>query len=69
MHIWRQSDSFAMAMGYYHNGMDFFKPMTYNLTYSKEGYAASEFPIMYYLSAWCYRWFGPHVGILRLLNV
>lgn len=68
-HYWRQSDSFAMAMGYYHNGMDFFKPMTYNLTYSKEGYAASEFPIMYYLSAWCYRWFGPHVGILRLLNV
>lgn len=66
-HQWRQSDGASMALNYYQNGMDFFKPQFHHLL-SGNGYCVSEFPGLYYLVAVLYHWFGQEEGIFRLLS-
>jgi hypothetical protein len=50
IHEWAQADRLALAMNFYDNGMNFFKPSTYSL-YSINGITGVEFPIQSYLSA------------------
>lgn len=67
-HSWRQTDSVSFIQNYYNNGMDFFNLKIHHVA-SGEGYgAASEFPILYYISAGFWNIFGPHDGILRIID-
>ena len=68
IHFWRQTDSLSFAANYFKNGFDFFHPQVFNLQ-STDGKGASEFPILYYLTAILYRIFNEHEFILRLITV
>jgi len=69
-HQWRQSDSASIALNYYRDGLNFFKPRVHYVM-GGEGYVtgAGEAPIFYYIVALFYKVFGPHDGIFRLLSV
>ena len=69
-HQWRQSDSASIAMNYYQDGMDFFKPRTHYVM-GGEGFVTGvgEAPIFYYLVGIFYKVFGAHDGIFRLLSL
>lgn len=68
VHMWRQSDCASYTLNYYQNDITFFTPQTHTQT-GKNGFAASEFPIIYYFTAQLYKVFGPHEFILRLVNL
>lgn len=50
IHTWRQSDSAAQFRNYYQNNTAFWTPQMMNLT-GREGIAAAEFPLTYYVAA------------------
>jgi hypothetical protein len=67
LHHWRQTECTSLALNYYQNGMNFFKPEIhlhiaddYN-----SGYTVGEFPIIYYIVANLYHLFGFHESIFR----
>jgi hypothetical protein len=72
VHNWRQCDGASLALSYYQNGMQFFKPQTHGL-YSDgftTGYTApSEIPVLYFFVAVLYKIFGYHEFIFRLVNL
>ena len=71
VHKWRQSDCASIALNYYQDGMDFFRPETHNLTSDggTSGKACpSELPLLYYTVAILYKVFGVHEWIFRALN-
>lgn len=68
IHFIRQTDSLSFVTGYYKFGMNFFEPKGLNLE-SINGRGASEFPILYYLTALIYFVVGKHEFILRLINI
>lgn len=53
LHQWRQTDCLSIALNYYQDGMNFFKPEVHNLFSDKwtTGYSAGEFPGIYFLVA------------------
>ena len=69
-HQWRQADSASLALNYYQDGLNFFKPRMHFIM-GGEGYVtgAGEAPIFYYVVAVFYKIFGPHEGIFRLLSL
>ncbi|MFT5167425.1 MAG: hypothetical protein ACI8P3_002663 [Saprospiraceae bacterium] len=69
-HQWRQADSASLALNYYQDGLDFFKPRMHHVM-GGEGYVtgAGEAPIFYYVVGLCYKVFGPYEGIFRLLSL
>jgi hypothetical protein len=50
VHEWAQADRLALAIKFYDNGMNFFKPATYSM-FSEQGVTGVEFPIQAYLAA------------------
>lgn len=68
VHQWRQSDSASEALNYAQNDIYFFTPQMHSQT-GKNGYSASEFPIIYYAVAQLYKWFGFHEYIFKLVNL
>ncbi len=68
IHFIRQTDGLSFVSNYYKNGFHFFEPQVFNLQ-STDGKAASEFPILYYLTALSYLLFGEHEFMLRLLTL
>jgi hypothetical protein len=71
VHRWRQTDSASIALNYYMHGMKFFRPETHSLSSdgNKTGYAAGEFPLLYYSVAALYKIFGPHDAVFRIFNM
>lgn len=69
-HQWRQSDSASIALNYYNDGLNFFKPRTHYVM-GGEGYVTGpgEAPLFYYLVALFYKLFGPYEGIFRTLSL
>ncbi len=69
-HQWRQADTASLVMNYYQDGLNFFKPRMHFIM-GGEGFVtgAGEAPIFYYAAALCYKVFGPHDGIYRLLSL
>ncbi len=67
VHQWRQADGASQAINYYQHDISFWTPQTHNLD-GKNGFAASEFPLIYWVAGWLYRVFGPHDGIVRCLT-
>lgn len=50
VHFWAQADRYSVALNYYDNGLNFFKPQTNYLEFS-EGATGIEFPAIQYISA------------------
>ena len=50
IHSWTQSDRYALALGFLHNGFDFFHPATFNLQ-TINGITRVDFPINEYIVA------------------
>src|SRR5690606_15954491 len=70
IHAWAQADRLALAIGFYDNGMNFFKPRTYNQN-SIDGITGVEFPLPAYLAALAGKIFGrDHISMLfRLISI
>jgi hypothetical protein len=72
VHSWRQCDGASLALNYYQEGMQFFRPRTHGL-YSDHyttGYTSpSEIPILYFFVAFLYKVFGYHEYIFRATNL
>jgi hypothetical protein len=70
LHDWAQADRLSLAMNFYDNGMDFFKPATHNLA-STGGITGVEFPVQSYLAAVLAKLFGrDHISpLFKLLNI
>lgn len=66
LHNWRQADGASIARCYYENDMRFFQPKVHHVL-GGDNAAVGEFPILYYIAAGLYHFFGPHDVILRLL--
>lgn len=66
-HFWRQTDSGSFVTYYYNHGMNFFNTGTYNLK-PLEGRAASEFPILYYITAALWHVFGRSEATLKIID-
>lgn len=64
IHGWTQSDRLALAYGYLDNGLNFFKPQTYNLE-TREGVTGVDFPIHEYIVAALMQLFGREPGVFR----
>ena len=71
IHVWRQTDCTSIALNYYQNDMNFFKPQIHALVSDNKttGYAVGEFPIIYYFTAIAYHIFGPNDIILKIINL
>jgi len=66
-HSFRQAETLSTAEAFYRNGIDILHPATIY-----EGYPGTfvlELPLFQALVASLYRAFGPHIEILRLLNI
>ncbi len=66
-HFIRQTDCLAFVKGYTFNQYSFFKPAILNIT-SINGNAASEFPIIYYITALFSNSLLPPYILLRIIN-
>jgi hypothetical protein len=68
VHQWRQTDCASQALNYYQNRAPFITPQEHNLT-AKDGYSASEFPVIYATVAMLYRLTGPQERTFRYLQL
>ncbi|MEZ4771712.1 MAG: glycosyltransferase family 39 protein [Bacteroidia bacterium] len=68
-HHWRQTDCASFAWNYYNGNGNLFTPAMNNVLSNGKGQAVAEFPVIYWVSGMLYRLFGPHVFILRLINI
>lgn len=66
--LWRQADCYTIAINYYQNGFHFFKPQVHFL-FDQNGYAAGEFPLIYFVSALLFKVFGVHYFLFKGLNL
>lgn len=69
IHVWRQTDSLTIVQNYYYDGQSFFEPRNSDFRYDAYDITLTEFPIYYYISAWCWKFFGESYFILRLLHL
>ena len=69
IHYWRQSDCLAFAGNYYQQDLSLIKPEIYWLGNTSNGAAASEFPVLYYLTAKIWNITGQNDKVLRLINI
>jgi hypothetical protein len=66
--LWRQADCYSIALNYYQNGYKFFHPQVHFL-FTQNGYAAGEFPLIYFISAILFKLFGVHYFLFKGLNL
>lgn len=67
IHVARQTDSYAFSLYYYLTGNDLFHPGNLNLE-SVKGQCASEFPIVYFITAFLYKYFGFSYLFLKTIS-
>ncbi|MCU0825326.1 MAG: hypothetical protein MUF77_11875 [Leptospira sp.] len=67
IHFIRQSDSLSFVLNYLFFGDDFLKPTNFNLI-SEQGKAASEFPLIYFISAKLSAIWHQPAAILRVIH-
>jgi 4-amino-4-deoxy-L-arabinose transferase-like glycosyltransferase len=65
---WRQSDVAAIARNYFQTGFHFAYPQI-DWAGNAAGFVGTEFPILPFLAALCYKFFGVHESIGRLETV
>ncbi len=69
IHAWRQSDSYAIALSYFHENNSLLEPHLLYIGENGDRQAISEFPILYYLTAKIWKLTGVNPAVLRLLNL
>lgn len=68
VHMWRQSDAASQTLNFYQNNLPFWQPQVHSRV-SDDGFAASEFPILYWTVGKLYHVFGPkQIWLLRALS-
>lgn len=65
---WRQSDVGAIARNYYEGGFHFAYPQI-DWAGDQPGYVGTEFPLLPFVAAFCYKWSGVHEWIGRVQAV
>jgi hypothetical protein len=65
---WRQGDVASIARNYLHNGFDFAHPQI-DWAGGEPGYVGTEFPVLPFTAAICYKFLGTHEWIGRLQSV
>jgi 4-amino-4-deoxy-L-arabinose transferase-like glycosyltransferase len=65
---WRQSDVAAIARNYFENGFHFSRPQI-DWAGGEAGFVGTEFPILPFVAALLYNFFGPHEWIGRVLTI
>jgi len=65
---WRQSDVAAIARNYFQGGFHFARPQI-DWAGDQPGYVGTEFPILPFLAAICYKIFGVHEWVGRVQSV
>ena len=65
---WRQSDVATIARNYFQGGFHFAKPQI-DWAGDQPGYVGTEFPILPFIAAFCYKVFGVHAWIGRIQAV
>ncbi len=68
VHQWRQTDCASQARNYDKHDLPLLQPQMHSQL-GKEGYAASEFPIIYYIVGKEYAAFGYHEYLFRITNL
>ena len=68
VHQWRQADCTSQSLNYYQNKVSFWTPQLHTRQ-GKNGYATSEFPLLYYVVGKLYSLFGFHEFLHRGLNL
>ncbi len=69
IHLWTQSDRYALSLGFLENGFNFFTPQTYNLA-TINGITGVDFPINEYLIALLMKLFNNNnPAIFRIYNL
>jgi hypothetical protein len=66
LHLWRQADCLSFATNFYVDQNPFFQPSIHNLAGDGTGKTVSDFPLLYYVVAQLWKWFGHHEFIYRL---
>jgi hypothetical protein len=66
--LWRQADCYSIALNYYQNGFHFLKPQVHFL-FEQNGYAAGEFPLIYFIAAILFKFFGVHYFLFKGINL
>ncbi len=67
VHLQRQTDGASYALNYYQNKQPFFKSQVHQ-RFAENGYAVSEFPIIYFLASKLYGLFGVHDYYIRMIH-
>lgn len=68
LHQWRQCDGYSMAVNYYHENTPLLEPKVH-FTGNREGKAVGEFPILYFVDAKLWQFFGtPSILVARLFH-
>jgi 4-amino-4-deoxy-L-arabinose transferase-like glycosyltransferase len=65
---WRQSDVAAIARNYFQGGFHFARPQI-DWAGDQPGYVGTEFPILPFLAAICYKIFGVHEWVGRIQSI
>lgn len=68
VHQWRQADCASQSLNYHQNDISLWTPQLHNQA-GKNGYAAAELPILYYITAKLYDTFGFHEYLHRGLHL
>ena len=63
-HAWTQSDRFALTLCFLENGMNLFKPCTFNLM-TVNGITAVDLPIFEYIIAWIMKLTGSEAPLIQ----
>jgi hypothetical protein len=64
VHQWRQADCASLSLNYYQNDISFWTPQLHHQA-GDNGYAAAEFPLLYYIVSRLYTLFGFHEFLHR----
>lgn len=68
VHQWRQADCASHALNYHQNDISFWTPQLHNVA-GEHGFAASEFPLLYYTVGKLYSTFGFNEAFHRGLSL
>ena len=67
IHVWRQTETQTVINNFYRESLNIFYPHVNDFKYPGR-VMQSEFPLMQWLFALCYRMLGPHIAITRVLS-
>ena len=69
IHAWRQSDSYAQALTFYHENVSLWEPHLLFTGENGDRQAISEFPVLYWVTAKIWNITEPHPAVLRLIDL